>query len=79
MIENLMLCPVDVLKALDLSGRDLGAANWEVKNNMNVRDIKQLVMENRDYYSLVIFNFEILTADYYLPYKLLASYCWKRS
>lgn len=57
MIENLMLCPVDIPKALDSSGRDLGAANWKVKNNMNVRDIKQLAVEDRDYYFLGYFQF----------------------
>jgi hypothetical protein len=50
-----MLCPVDVPKALDPGVRDLGAANWKVKNNMSVRDIKQLAVENRDYYFLGYF------------------------
>jgi hypothetical protein len=48
----------------DPGGRDLGAVKWKIKNSTSYRDIKQLAVEDRDYFSLVIFNFEILTAEY---------------
>jgi hypothetical protein len=50
-----MLCPVDVPKAKDPSGRGLGAAKWKIKNSMSGKDIKQLAVEDRDYFFLGYF------------------------
>jgi hypothetical protein len=51
MIENLTdAIPVDVPNAQDPDGRDLGAAKGGNKNSRSGRGIKQLAMENRDYF-----------------------------
>jgi hypothetical protein len=59
-----MLCPVDVPKAQDPTGRGLGAAKWKIKNSMSGRDIKQLAVGIEIIFSWVIFNFEIPAAEY---------------
>jgi len=56
MIENLTdAIPVDVPNAQDPDDRDLGAAKGEIKNSRSGRGIKQLAMENRDYFFLGYF------------------------
>jgi hypothetical protein len=42
----------------------LDAAWWKSKNSMSGRDIKQLAVEIQTIFSLVIFHFEMLIADY---------------
>ena len=56
MIENLTdAIPVDVPKAQDPDSRDLSAGKGEIKNSKSGRGIKQLAMENRDYFFLGYF------------------------